>query len=91
MPIAPYPYKITCIKRQIATEKIKLTVIDGGGPIACEKHQKELQKKLRNRESALQARERKKQRFLELERDVKILSHDCSCFLKIQRRVTLMA
>ena len=49
MPIAPYPYKITCIKCQIATEKIKLTVIDGGGPIACEKHQKELQKKLQKK------------------------------------------
>ena len=45
MPIAPYPYKITCIKCQITTEKIKLTVIDGGGPIACEKHQTDLQKK----------------------------------------------
>ena len=45
--------------------------------------QKELQKKLRNRESALQARERKKQRFLELERDVRLLNNDCKNFLKI--------
>ena len=50
MPIAPYPYKITCIKCQIATTKAQLSlIIDGGGPIACEKHQKELQKELQKK------------------------------------------
>ena len=48
MPITPYPYKWYCIKCRIATEKIKLIIIDGGGPIACKKHEKELQKKRDN-------------------------------------------
>ena len=45
MPIPPTPYKLTCIKCQIAAAKAQFSIIVDGGFIACEKHQKERQKK----------------------------------------------
>jgi len=45
MPIAPIPHKITCVKCQIAAAKAQFRIIVDGGLIACEKYQKELQKK----------------------------------------------